>query len=253
MTAVNAFIGRDRAFMLTDASMYTAYGTVMAFGQKAVAIPNLRAVIASRGVQKTTAILAMELSLMQSFDALLERAEYILPDYHQKHLMELSAAGGQDINIVVVGWSDEANAPLGFCFDSTTETFEMIDGYVAGPVPSDEENYNLLSIGCRPQRDVPVAIFDPVEHGIPYMEAQRRMKIQVSDICEPMSIVGGHVLLSEVTRDGVSQRVIHRWDDEPGEPIEPEPFHGSAPLERTLNRAERRRLGIAAKKKAHAR
>lgn len=254
MTAVNAFIGRDRAFMLTDASMYTAQGVIMGFGQKAVAIPTIRAAIASRGVQKVTALLAMELSLFPSFDALLENAEFALRRYHEQNLLALSGYGKQDINIVVIGWSEEADAPKGFCFDSTSDTFEVFEDYMAGPVPDDEENYNLLTIKCRPKADVPVWAFDPIKHGIPYMEAQRRMKIRISDLMdEPISIVGGNILLTEITREGVSQRVIHHWNDQIGEPIEPEPFRADQPDIGRLSRAERRRLEKAARVKERVR
>ena len=241
MTAINVFLRRDRAIMMTDASLYTPQGVVVGFGQKAVAIPSLRAVLACRGNQKVTALLAMELAAAySSFDEMAENAAGHLRHYHDLHLMELAQLGLQDINIVVAGWSGGADAPAGFYYDSTSDAFDMIDGYAAGPLPDEDEDANLHAIGCEIDVDVSPAAFDPVRHGIPFMEAQRRMQIEISDVAEPMSIVGGHILLSEVTREGVSQRIIHRWDDEIGEPIVPAPF--VAPATSTMTRQQRRAM-----------
>lgn len=244
MTAINVFLRRDRAIMMTDASLYTPQGVIVGFGQKAVAMPNMRAVIACRGSQKVTALLAMEMSAVyQGYDELFHNAERDLRAYHDQHLMELSRLGLQEINIVVAGWSASKNAPAGFYFDSSTDTFEEIDGYVAGPLPDEAEDANLHAIRCEIDVDVDPAAFDPVRHGIPFMEAQRRMKLEISDVSEPMSIVGGHILLTEVSRDSVSQRVIHRWNDEIGMPIEPAEFVPPPPV--PMNRHQRRALARA--------
>lgn len=250
MTAINVFLRRDRAIMLTDASLYTPQGLVVRFGQKAVAMPHLRSVIACRGSQMVTALLAMGLAATySSFDEMANHAAADLPRYHDQHLMDLARLGLQDINIVVAGWSESADAPSGFYYDSTTDAFEMIDGYVSGPVLDEEENANLHAIGCEIDVDVSPAAFDPIRHGIPFMEAQRRMQIEISDVSEPMSVVGGHILLSEVTRDGVSQRVIHHWDDEIGEPISPAPFVAQATS--TMSRQQRRAMERQ-QRKSHA-
>jgi hypothetical protein len=63
----------------------------------------------------------------------------------------------------------------------------------------------------------------------------------------PISLVGGHITLTEVSKDGVSQRVVHRWADEPGVPIEPEPFQKSAIHSPELDRAAAKRARKAAK------
>jgi len=248
MTAINVFLRRDRAIMMTDAAMYTPQGVIVGFGQKAVAMPRQRAVIACRGAQKVTALLAMELSITYpSFDAMAENAEADLRTYHEQHLMELAALGMQDINVVVAGWSDRINGPAGFYYDSTVDVFGMVDGFVGGPLINDEELDNLHSIECEIDVDVAVADFDPIRHGIPFMEAQRRMRIEVSDIADPISIVGGHILLTDVTRDGVSQRVIHEWPDEVGAPIEPVPFKATPPV--GLSRQQRRAMEREARKR----
>lgn len=240
MTAINVFLRRDRAIMMTDASLYTAQGLVLGFGQKAIAMPGLRAVIACRGNQKVSYHLAMQLAAAySSFDEMAERAEQDLPHYYDHNRPELEASGLEHIDIVIAGWSDDECRPAGFYYSSTSGEFDMIDGYAAGPLPDEVEDANLHAIGCEIDVDVSPEAFDPIRHGIPFMEAQRRMRIEIVDGMEPISIVGGNILLTEVTHEGVSQRVIHRWDDVALEPIEPAPFvaHPIAAMSRQQRRA----------------
>lgn len=241
MTAINVFFRRDRAIMMTDASVYTPQGLIVGFGQKAVSMPTLRAAIACRGSQKVAAILAMEMSIAyQTYDQLLENVEGHLRAYHDLHVMELARLGSQDINIAVVGWSASNNAPAGFTFDSRADAFQEIDEYALGPLPDDDEMDRLHALRCEPEEDYKPGDFHPTRHGIPLMEAQRRMRFEINDVSGCIPIVGGHILLTEVSADGVSQRIIHRWDDEPFMPIEPAAFH--APDTGILNRRQRRAL-----------
>jgi hypothetical protein len=253
MTALNVVLKRDRAILMTDAACYDGSGEILGIGQKAVAIPAIKAAIACRGALKLTALLAMELSItFDSFDQLLAKG----PEFFSRWVETIGdalALGTENdvsrlhgVEMVVVGWSDALNKPMGFFFATTTdEGFQMIDDWAFGPMPTDEEDANLHKIGCEMERDITAANFDPVRHGIPTMEAQRRMKIipPSSDLDTGISIVGGHILLTEVTEHGVEQRVIHRWKDQLHQPIVPAPFlYDAAVGESGLSRAERRRM-----------
>jgi hypothetical protein len=56
------------------------------------------------------------------------------------------------------------------------------------------------------------------------LEVQRRTKFSLGEGYPERHWVGGLALLTTVTKDGVSQRVMHRWDeDRLGEIIEPLP------------------------------
>ncbi|MGP2493506.1 hypothetical protein ACTDI4_17985 [Mesorhizobium sp. PUT5] len=256
MTAVNVFLRRDRGFVMTDAAMYLSDGTVVGFGQKAVAMPGLNSVIACRGSQMATALIAMDLAIQfRTFDEMAESASVFLRNWHDSNLIALANIGAQDINVIVAGWSEEFGRPMGFCFDSRTDDFDTMDSaddwWVTSPCVSDEEERNLHSIGCELEVDVRGANFDPIRHGIPYMEAQRRMKIDgYSDISEDaISLVGGNILLSEITQHGISQRVIHSWPDEIGEPIAAQPFRSTAQgTVVSMSRQQRRAMERAQRK-----
>ena len=246
MTATNIFLKRDRAVLMTDAAVYTAQGLVIGFGQKAVAMPTLKAAVAVRSVQRTTGMLAMDMSVaFQTFDQFLASGEAYL-DTIVPQLAEFLPEGLEHAQILIVGWSDERNGPVGVFYDTQAEDrFGAVDGYVMAPLPDDDEWRNLNLVGCDIDNNLKLSDFDPIRHGIPLMEAQRRMKIipTAADMDEGIAIVGGHILLTEVTRDGVQQRVIHRWNDEAYENIQPEPFQATPKLSETtagMSRQQRR-------------
>ena len=256
MTAINAVLKPDRAVILTDGLAYNQHGLILGECQKTVAMPTLKAAIAVRGAQKIAAILAMELTFRcPNFDSLLDQAEEFFAGFTDRMLAllqfgtdeDLSALG--DAQIVVVGWSDRRKEAVGFYYlTDQPEPFGWIEDYAFSPVPSDEEDANLKSVGAEIEVSYSPKAFNPIRHGIPLMEAQRRMKIDPPglNLDEPISIVGGHVLVTECTTEGVSQRVIHRWNDEPGEMVIPEPFGASS--QSGLSRQQRRALERQANK-----
>lgn len=229
MTAINVVLRRDSAVMMTDAAIYSPQGLVLGFGQKAVAIPGMKAVVAVRGAQKITALLAMEMSVtFRSIDQLIAAG-----DTYFDAIMELIAdtlpEGLEEAQIVVAGWSDAQDRAVGCIYctsDDDGETFRLIDNYAFAPLPDENEFRRLRMQRAEIEHSYRPSEFDPIRHGIPLLEAQRRMKIIpiAADMEEAISIVGGNVLLTEVDRDGVSQRIVHEWPDVASENIAPEPF-----------------------------
>lgn len=219
MTAINAILQRHRGVLFTDGSIYTAQGTIVGFGDKAIAMPSLKAVIACRGNQKATGLLAMQFTVnYATYDDMIERVGDDLRDWHDDIVMHLGQYGFQDVEFVAVGWSDKQRRPVGFIYESKSGISETFDEISLSPMPEIETLKALALRGCNIAH---VDRLDPVKHGIQIMEAQRGMKIMISDLAEEMHIVGGHIVATEITRDGISQRVIHRWVDEIGEPIQP--------------------------------
>ncbi|MBB4262667.1 hypothetical protein [Bradyrhizobium sp. CIR3A] len=78
----------------------------------------------------------------------------------------------------------------------------------ASPMPSEDAR---TAAKCR---YVDADAFDPADHGIKLMEAQR--------LTYP-EYIGLFVQVSRVTRHGVSSQVIHRWPDRIGERISHDP------------------------------
>lgn len=180
--------------------------------------------------------------MVKGYDELWQHRDQIFRSWYERNAANLHTLGHPGFDIVVVGWSDKIDGPAGFHFGVLNEEILLqdLDEWGASPELSDAEDANLHSIGCEIGVDVSHNNFDPVRHGIPFMEAQRRMPISYGG--QRLHIVGGHIMASEVTRDGVSQRIIHRWPDEPGEPIRPEPFRRTASSIIPLNRQQRRAL-----------
>jgi hypothetical protein len=72
---------------------------------------------------------------------------------------------------------------------------------IASPQPSDEAIAAARFV-CPTVRK-----FDPADHGVRLMDAQRRTYPDK---------IGGFLQLARVTRECVSSRIIHRWPDEIG-------------------------------------
>ncbi|OJT97732.1 MAG: hypothetical protein BGN83_19795 [Rhizobium sp. 63-7] len=253
MTAINVFLRRDRAIMMTDATVYPRNGEVIGMGTKAFPMPKISAVLAVRGAQRAAMDLAFKMSMIyDDFDHMAAKAARDLALWHEEAVVSLAHEVQQDIQIVVAGWSERLRRPAGFWYDSSGDgDFAHMDELddVQAPAPDEIEEARLRSIGCEPGVHFTAATFDPVKHGVPLMEAQRRMKIVIPDIAgnQPIHLVGGHILLSEVSRTGISQRVIHQWPDEPGELIRPAEFQqpASAGMSRQQRRAMERQKRFA--------
>jgi len=246
MTAINVFLRRDRAIMMTDATVYPRNGEVIGMGTKAFPMPKINAVLAARGAQRAAMDLAFKMSMIyDDYDHMAAKAARDLARWHEEAVVSLAHEVQQDIQVVVAGWSERLRRPAGFLYDSSGDgEFAHMDELddVQAPALDDIEEARLRSIGCEPGVHFTTATFDPVKHGIPLMEAQRRMKIVIPDIAgnQSIHIVGGHILLSEVSRNGISQRVIHQWPDEPGELIRPAAFE--QPVTAAMSRQQRRAM-----------
>jgi hypothetical protein len=164
-----------------------------------------------------------------NYDDLREHAEANMPKWFADNRMALHVQGHENVDLVVTGWSESEDRPTAFFFSSETSSDRIfdVDEYIVSPEVSDEEDENLHQLGCELFNDIDIADFDPVDHGIPLMEAQRRTPIK-HHLGGELFIVGGHVMVSEVTRDGISQKIIHQWPDEIGKPICPEPFRAAS-------------------------
>ncbi|WP_427024853.1 hypothetical protein ACP4J4_02640 [Aureimonas ureilytica] len=259
MTAINVFVRPDRAFLMTDGAFYLPDGHIVGFGNKAMPIPNLNAAIAVRGLQKVVAEFAFDFSIRyRNFDDLAARLQDDLSEWQDLRARDAGYTAWSDVDLYVVGWSDDEQRMKALNFmtraggtDYAVGEVEEIGEFTVGPYPSDEEWFvNLRSLGASLEGDDAVRRFDPIRHGIPIMEAQRRMMVDPAEMgsaftgTTPISLVGGHITLTEVSKDGVSQRVVYRWADEPGVPIKPAAFVAPSRIRPTppsnLSRQQRR-------------
>lgn len=252
MTAVNVIVRPDRAFLMTDGAFYTPDGRIIALGNKALPIANLNAAIAVRGLQAVVPIFALDFSIRYvSFDDMIDRVADDLRVWHENRAHVVDESGWFDVELYIVGWSEAKQCAQAF----SITTRDYGDGEepctlrdcgrqtIAPGLSEEEETVRLPQLGVHVDARTFERDFDPARHGIAIMEAQRRALEQLSFVDEPFCSIGGHISCTEVGKDGVRQRVIHRWaQDKPGQAFEPEPFKLVAPIVADgLSRAERRR------------
>lgn len=260
MSALNVYLRRDRAWMQTDASLYDQQGRIVRFGPKAFTMANLRAVVSARGLQGIAPTVAPILSWsFSTFDEMVTHGSIVVRDAYLNFVRTYvdGRVGERDIEMLVLGWSEKEDRPRAFRFYS-----ESI-GAMAGVEPyrfhpfEEDENWELSPAfqSLEPwqrlgrqgieldENGFTTEQFDPVAHGLAYMEEQRQIRVDLGQN-KQISIVGGFLLSHEITRDGVSERIVQRWPDKVGEPIQPEErpaFENVTPL--NLNRKQRRAVG----------
>ncbi len=230
MSALNVWVSKNRAFMLTDSVIYDGSANIIDFAKKAVPVESWTGVISGRGNIWGTIAAKQLAESYGSFDEFISRSGPILQAGHR----EAEAAGNLHyssiVEIVVAGWSESRNRAMAFSLGNLAEPpFVWADicngeesGFAEGPMISTElEEWRLHRVGAS-TLDYEPEDFDPIRHGLPLMEAQRREKTSPELFAgEPFHCVGGAVWCSIVTRDGVEQSVIHDWNDEIGVPIVP--------------------------------
>ncbi|MBB3936554.1 hypothetical protein [Aureimonas phyllosphaerae] len=250
MTAINIVLQASRAIVMTDALFIDGRtGAPWFFREKCVAAPGTTMVVAARGDYRVPDLIAGELvHLYGDIDSLLADDGQAVCDLYSAWV---ASAGNHVFNAAVelhiVGWSADHNRPRGatLVFNGQWHVAEIGGEGVGSPLPDAHELARLNAIGSGPGVDWDCATFDPFRHGIPLMEAQRRMALPFRS-GEPMTVhtVGGHILLTEITAHGVTQTVVHEWPDVEGEVIQPERFEMPAKAAATspvgLNRQQRR-------------
>ena len=165
----------------------------------------------------------------RDFDHMIERLE---DDFREWHEQRGATSEWADIDLSVIGWSKRDGIAKAYSICTRAEgeegfsciLDEITDNCLGPALPDVEYDRNLPSIGVDPSHRDFERNFDPVRHGLPIMEAQRRSLESFEGMAEPISTVGGHAMVTEIDRHGITQRVVHRWPDEAGVPISPDPF-----------------------------
>lgn len=249
MTAINLIRQRRRVCILTDGAGYDAQGVVHAFYQKAVPIAHLRAVVAVRGAAWAPAIFATEFGVrFITFDDLVAHGGEYAEEVYDRHFAILTASGHTEINLALAGWSESRNRPETYWLMSDDQSsnamlgvpaweFVEADAFASAPMPEAE---HLEEQGFDVDH---IERVDPVVDGLKVMEAQRRFvgTLRAAGASQMTSAVGGFVTLTEIREDGISQRIIRRWNDRIGENISPEP-EPAAETVIPMSRQQRRAL-----------
>jgi hypothetical protein len=217
VTAINIVQTDNAVHMCTDGASYLVDGTLAGFGTKTFVAPHLPLVLATRGPAGAAFDLGRALSFgKQSFDDVVGAIEDDLP----------RVCGADPLEIIFAGWSErsrkceayfiranDAAAPA-----SVAAGFEII----AEPVLRSTAPFKLVRLEalatspllpadqaeCKPKS----SRFDQLcSYAIKVMEAQRAMLFADWSGEHVYRTVGGFVQLTTLTRDDISQRIIHRW------------------------------------------
>lgn len=235
MTAINVLLQRDAAHLVTDAAWYDLDGVVQHFGPKAQVVGHWPGAIATRGPGLANALIATEAGLLfADLDAFAEAAPGFLAEWCEREAHRLAGFEEQaHVEIIAVGWSKARNAPRAIFVQSRDaaglaaasgitvaegehaggafEVLEIEPGYVR-PVPSAEA---LAFYGVDPEAD-----FDAMPSLTGYAKglvcAQRELREPILPGEDPVCFVGGYVMQTIVTRDGVSTSKVASFPDEIG-------------------------------------
>lgn len=255
MTAINIYLQQSRGILMTDALFIDMAdtGRPVGFSEKCVAVPGQRMAVAARGDERVPKGVAFDIALLyEGIDSLIADEGQGVRDSYQTFLRSGLGVTVADVDVMIVGWSDIEDRPRG-CYLAyrangwSFDEFDHADGFGYPDLP-DIEFDRLAAAGLSPEIHYNNSTFDPIYHGVPLMEAQRRTPAPLpSANGKPVFSIGGHILLTEVTRDGVTQTVIHEWPDKWGVPIRPAPYGATPKDAAALDAATEKRARKAAK------
>jgi hypothetical protein len=212
MTAVNIVQRPGEVLVMTDGLRTLRSGASGHPCAKVSILPHIPLLVAVRGwtclPHLMTARFASD-GVGATFDDFLK----FVPSFAQEVIPQLNAKFGEvaPAEFYIVGFSDERSRletwkmastdayaargqhPFELCFEEEPMT--------AAPRPSDEA-IKAARFVCPTARK-----YDPLDHGLKMMDAQRRT-------CP--DAIGEFLQLSRVTKEGISSHVIHRWPDTVG-------------------------------------
>jgi hypothetical protein len=198
MTAVNAIISAGlTGYMLTDCAICEPDGEIYRVANKAISLPHAQTVIAVRGSVIFQHVLLIDLQYLEGFDQIVSSAGgnarkrwKSLPSDHR----------GDGADFIARGWA-EARGRVVAALCHHSDGFEPVfsDGIITPGVEASQLGGSVESYLLRT------------------MEEQRRVYRKGEG-----SAVGGAAILTTVTRCEITQRVLHRWNDEIGSTIKPD-------------------------------
>lgn len=225
MTAIITARRADGVIMLSDAANYDHEGVVGDIAPKAILMPQAPAVLAFRGrreFQRGMLSISMEALTFDDLLLILPTSAKVAADFAFSGV----GAGGK-AEMVVAGWSAQrccAEVYLLYTYEAEyrsptgkTETagpFKLIlqDNPYLGAKPADDL-WSEFGLAALPD----VERFDPMSHGIAWMQALRRDKQWLG-----FHGVGGYVQMTRVGPPGLDSQIIHKWPaDKVGSKIVP--------------------------------
>jgi hypothetical protein len=234
MTAINLYASGPRGLLMTDTAAYDDDGLVHRFVSKSVAIPRLRAAIATRGMIEMLPMLASRLDLAaRDFDQVIDDGGAIV-----RHWFDEQDRDGDvleaEFELSVVGWSESRKACLAIQMTSMDvpgrAAFTWSTGAVLiGPNPPMQDliDAGVLVGGIFDERNIEAALLKVIE-----IQRSYKTTLGTDPSLPERHTVGGQAIVTEVTEHGIAQRIVRTWPDRLGEHIDPSPPANVVPMSR---------------------
>jgi hypothetical protein len=212
MTAYAVYLHRERVVIAGDTAVFLPGNPprLVGFTSKIIPLAHLRAAIFGRGMQVIIARAAGLVALSPNLDTI-ERVAAAMPEALERATARYCADAGIEnpaayglAEAYLAGWSAAERRMRLWCW-SNYENWE----------PRDDDNgafYGLLSVPCLPDADMPARQGPLDAQLVAVMKAERQYFEAHPDFGV---MVGGEVQAWDITRDGMRQRVIHTFVDNP--------------------------------------
>lgn len=256
MSACNILVQplRKAVHMMVDGVSYDKSGVIQEVTQKCIALPTLNAAVTVMGPVLGALVMAAELQKrFATFDELVDGIEAVMPDLFNANLSVLSGSGIPDTRVYLAGWSARNDGPAAYSMQCVPpesdqywretvadqakefgagnivedDPFRLVklDSLIANPPPAPGLTLEMCGISIDGSPDDVIDAMDPALDLLTVLEMQRRRKVPVRPGELPAHWVGGLALLTSITRGGIAQRVVHRWEeDRAGSLIQPRPI-----------------------------
>jgi hypothetical protein len=248
MTAISAVATASGAYLMSDSATYNHEGIVTRFSPKVVTFPHLSLAVAVTGAVRNGDEVVRIIREFGSYDEVMSGIADAIRDAWECGAFDVGDDEANHLHVVLAGWSHERKRGE-VCYVSTTDNL----GHPAF-TPSNKTSIISPSIGEDGMQAIGVMTPDgkikcgPDEFLTKVIEYQRGMPWPVPGHAEAVKyIVGNSADLTVVNAAGITQRVVLRWTDKIGAPIDPSTSAVATPavaaaqtIVRTLSRHERR-------------
>lgn len=234
MSAVNVIVQRSAVHVMTDGLLYINGEVAGVDFCKCVPLKGKRAVVSGFGPAGFLYLAATIFDDYPSFDAIVSLGSAYFDELFNQYLKQ----GNGDVGVaalIFAGWKETENRPA--CYAIEFEAVGAKSEWVRRNNPNAREEDTCRALAELPMIAAPMpAVEDLTSSGWPIgidpdsrdveldllhlIELQRR-KVMDDGKC----YVGGEALLTTIRVDSVSQRVVHRWDeDKIGKQVVPLPI-----------------------------
>lgn len=246
MTAINAVADKAGAFLMTDAAAYDENGIVTGFTAKCYSYPHLRAVMAVTGTTFSGREINSRMANFESFEDMLSGMGELVQQAYEEGTLIDKFGELSHVRVLIAGWSEE---------NKRGEVYAVTSGANGDPNPFTLIKRDvLMSPGLQAEdlqrlgflKGGKLAFDDPADFLEKVIADQRMKPFPIPGFEDEIKfIVGGSAVLTVINAAGITQRVVLRWADKIGEPIDPDAVAtpaavASLPIVRTLSRHERR-------------